>query len=180
MIAELDKVPNCREYSNPKYVTSDLVTLALESVGVTSDMQDTYLGPFSEVHEDVYSTGEWKMAGKVFRAPVRGWHENRVQTIMARVDGHPELAYHASALQPIASVLHNSLKIGPMASSNGSGRQYRIYCEGAKRRHCALASYTVFHHVEKVNPGLLFAVEYGSRRVCGEVDWNNSTSARAV
>ena len=47
-----------------------------------------------------------------------------------------------------------------MASSNGSGRQYRIYCEGAKRRHCALAGYTVFHQVEKVNPGLLFAVEY--------------------
>ena len=131
MIDELEKVPNCRTYSDPKYFTPELVTLALESVGVTAAMQDTYLGPFSEVNEDVYSTGDWTIAGKVFRAQVRGWHENRMQSIMARVDGHPELAYHASALQPIASVLHNSLKIGPMASSNGSGRQYRIYCQGA-------------------------------------------------
>ena len=162
MIDELGRIQNCRKYADTSNVGADIVSVALEAVGVDQNMQEEYLGPFSEQHEPIYSTDQynWKMSGKVFRAEVYGWHEKRANSIMARVGGHPELAYHSSSLQPIASVLHNSLKIGPMASSNGSGRQYRIYCEGADRRHNALQHYLVFHQVETVNPALLFAVEY--------------------
>ena len=91
---------------------------------------------------------------------VRRWHAVRRDSIIARTTAQPCLAYHSSSLSTLPSVLGNSLRVGPMASSNAAGRQYRIYCEGEHRRHCALQSYLVFHQVPTVNPALLFAVEY--------------------